>query len=84
MASQIASASNAADAAAAAGAALWVSGTSYTAGQVRYSPLDQRPYRRITNGAGTTDPRDDPVNWSIVSNVLDQLGSLAIINYLFS
>lgn len=53
---------------AAAGAlanAVWVSGTTYAAGDVRYSPLDFLDYRRKTNGAGTTDPSLDvgQVDW---------------------
>ena len=43
----------------------WVSGTTYAAGNVRYSKIDFLPYRRKTNGAGTTDPRNDPANWSV-------------------
>lgn len=44
---------------------VWVSGTSYTAGQVRYSPVDFFMYRRKTNGAGTTDPSLDSTNWAL-------------------
>ncbi|MXS81582.1 hypothetical protein [Nitrosomonas oligotropha] len=44
---------------------VWVSGTSYTAGVVRYSPIDFLNYRRKTNGAGTTDPSQDPTNWEL-------------------
>ncbi|MBL8500321.1 MAG: hypothetical protein JNL77_07035 [Nitrosomonas sp.] len=44
---------------------VWVSGTSYTAGQVRYSPVDFLSYRRKTNGAGTTDPSLDAANWEL-------------------
>ncbi|MBY0498907.1 MAG: hypothetical protein K2Q14_07035 [Gammaproteobacteria bacterium] len=43
----------------------WVSGTTYTAGQVRYSPIDSLMYRRKTNGAGTTDPSLDTTNWAL-------------------
>lgn len=51
-------------AAAATGALLWVSGTSYTAGtSVVYSPINFLTYRRIVSGAGTTDPSLDPTNW---------------------
>lgn len=49
-----------------AGATAWVSGTTYTIGDVRWSPGNGRVYRRITNGAGTTDPYNDPTNWSLV------------------
>lgn len=47
---------------------VWVSGTSYTAGQVRYSPADFLSYRRKTNGAGTTDPSMDATNWELQTN----------------
>ena len=48
------------------GAIAWVSGTTYAIGDVRWSPGNGRVYRRITNGAGTTDPYNDPTNWSLV------------------
>lgn len=41
----------------------WVSGTTYTEGQGVWSPIDLLPYRRLTNGAGTTDPSADSTNW---------------------
>lgn len=50
-------------AAASAGAAIWVSGTTYAIGDVRYSPANGAVYRRLTSGAGTTDPRADTTNW---------------------
>lgn len=53
-------------AAAAAGAVVWVSGTTYAIGDVRYSPTDSQTYRRITSGAGTTDPSADATNWTRV------------------
>lgn len=49
------------------GAALWVSGTTYSIGDVRRSPANQFPYRRLTAGAGTTDPSEDPTNWTIAA-----------------
>lgn len=58
-----ASASAAATAAATAGAALWVSGTTYAIGDVRKSPATGLAYRRLTAGAGTTDPSADTTNW---------------------
>jgi hypothetical protein len=62
-------ASNSAIAAAAnAGAAIWVSGTTYSIGDVRWSPASGRIYRRITGGAGTTDPASDGTNWKAVDN----------------
>jgi hypothetical protein len=64
-----ASAANASAQAAAisANVTLWVSGTTYTSGQTVYSPITFLTYRRITNGAGTTDPSADSVNWQLIS-----------------
>ena len=45
--------------------AVWVSGTTYVAGDVRYSPVDFLVYRRKTAGAGTTDPSLDSTNWAL-------------------
>jgi len=59
-------AANAVAAATSAGAPLWVSGTSYSIGNVCYSPANKRVYRRITAGAGTTDPANDPTNWKVI------------------
>lgn len=57
----------AAGSAAAAGAIAWVSGTTYSVGNARYSPIDYQTYRRKTNGAGTTDPSLDSTNWARVN-----------------
>ena len=46
-----------------ANAVKWVSGTTYTQGSAVYSPANYQTYRRITNGAGTTDPSLDETNW---------------------
>ena len=62
-----AASSSAATAVSAAGATLWVSGTTYAIGDVRYSPANQKIYRRKTAGAGTTDPSADSTNWGVVS-----------------
>lgn len=62
-----ANAVNAQAAAAGVSAALWVSGTTYAIGDVRRSPANGYPYRRLTNGAGTTDPSADPTNWVIAA-----------------
>ena len=48
----------------------WVSGTSYTVGQAVYSPITFLTYRRITNGAGTTDPSADATNWQLISGTV--------------
>ncbi len=53
--------------ASAANAAPWVSGTTYAAGEVRYSPLNFQSYRRLIAGSGTTDPSLDTTNWTQIS-----------------
>ena len=58
-----AAAASATAAAAGASAQAWASGTTYTIGQVVFSPISLLSYRRKTNGAGTTDPSADPTNW---------------------
>ncbi len=66
---------NAAASATAAGVSsqvvAWVSGTTYAVGNVRYSPANFRTYRRITAGAGTTDPGSDSANWLLLSFLPD-------------
>lgn len=49
-----------------AGAIAWVSGTTYAINDVRFSPINGRLYRRITTGAGTTDPSADGTNWKLI------------------
>ena len=61
--SEAAAAMSVVAAAAAAGAVQWVSGTTYAAGVVVWSPTNGLNYRRKTAGAGTTDPSADPANW---------------------
>ena len=68
--SAVTAATKAAEAAASAGVASivgtstkWVAGTAYTTGQGVWSPVDYLPYRRLTNGTGTTDPSADSINW---------------------
>ena len=53
------------------GATIWVSGTTYAIGAVRFSPSTYRSYRRKTAGAGTTDPASDPTNWAVLSGTGD-------------
>lgn len=65
--SAAAAASNAAAVVGSLGATIWISGTSYAIGDVRYSPINQVSYRRKTTGAGTLDPSTDSTNWSIIS-----------------
>lgn len=50
-------------------AIAWVTGTVYAVGNLRYSPADFQSYRRITAGAGATDPSLDTTNWVRVSGV---------------
>jgi hypothetical protein len=50
---------------------VWVSGTTYTIGVVRYSPINFLTYRRKTAGAGTTDPSADATNWQLVAGTGD-------------
>lgn len=57
---------HAAAAVAAVNATAWVSGSTYAIGDVRYSPVNGQSYRRITAGAGTTDPSLDTTNWAPV------------------
>lgn len=62
-ASAASAAISAAGAVAVVGAIAWVSGTTYAIGDARYSPANGQTYRRITAGAGTTDPSADITNW---------------------
>ncbi len=68
-ANTIAVAANSALAAGYAGATVWVSGTTYALYDVRFSPINQRSYRRIIAGAGTTDPSADATNWALIDIV---------------
>ena len=65
-----ASATSAAASAAAASqvASVWVSGGTYTIGNVRFSPITYSTYRAKTNHSGvTTDPSVDTTNWANIS-----------------
>lgn len=68
-ASAAASLASAQASAASAGASIWVSGTTYSIGDVRWSPATALVYRRITAGGGATDPSADPTNWLQLSGV---------------
>lgn len=50
-------------ASASANATKWVSGTTYTDGQVVWSPSTYLTYRRKGAGAGAVDPSSDITNW---------------------
>lgn len=69
---------------AAANATAWVSGSAYAVGDVRYSPVNYRSYRRKTAGAGATDPASDTANWAPLSEtpevVRDSRTASALIN----
>lgn len=72
-ASAAASATSASNAAASASAAsqvasAWVSGGTYTIGNVRFSPITYSSYRAKTNHSGvTTDPSLDTIRWENIS-----------------
>lgn len=59
----------AAAAEAASSASIWISGTTYAIGDVRFSPIDFLSYRRKTDGGGTTDPSIDTTNWVLLVSV---------------
>ena len=63
-----------------AGAVAWVSGTTYAIGNARFSPVNGQTYRRITSGAGTTDPSADGANWVIVNGLVNQSVSIPVNN----
>jgi len=48
--------------------AVWVSGTTYAINDFRRSPANFQIYRRLTAGAGTTDPSLDTTNWTESNN----------------
>jgi len=75
-ASASAAAASATAAADAAGAEAWVSGTSYTAGNVVYSPIDFQSYRCILATSGTVDPSTNTTNWVKISS--GELGVYAV------
>lgn len=79
-ANALVSATTATSAAAASGAIKWVTGTSYTEGDVRWSPTNYQAYRRKISGAGSTDPVSDSTNWARLDLGLGALGTLAILN----
>lgn len=50
-----------------ANAQIWVSDSIYAVGDVRYSPVNSRIYRRLVAGAGAIDPSLDATNWQLVT-----------------
>ena len=87
-----AAAQSAATAAATAGAAQWVSGTTYTVGNVVWSPVNFLSYRRKIAGGGTTDPSLDLTNWALIgapsslptSVINSNTTAQASVHYIFS
>jgi len=71
--SSMAAAASAAAASTATGVTIWVSGTTYAVGDCRYSTINFLTYRRITAGAGTTDPASDPTNWVALTAIVSWL-----------
>ena len=51
---------------AAANATLWVSGTTYSAGDVVYSPSTYFTYRATSGLTSTVDPATDTANWTLI------------------
>ncbi|GAB4207985.1 MAG: hypothetical protein Fur0019_13170 [Tibeticola sp.] len=49
-----------------ASAQKWASGAIYQDGDVVWSPLTYRAYRRMGSGSGSADPSADTVNWMLV------------------
>lgn len=70
-----AAATSASQAASAATAIAWVSGTTYAIGDARWSPIKKISYRRLTAGAGTTDPSADATNWAAIVMPLEGGGT---------
>lgn len=59
----------------AAGATAWVSGGTYTTGDVHWSLIDSLPYRAKTDHTGlTTDPSEDATNWATQAITPDTSG----------
>jgi hypothetical protein len=73
-------------AAASSSATIWVSGTTYAIGNVRFSPITYLSYRRKTAGAGTTDPSADSTNWVLINGTgnVDLTSTQTLTNKTFS
>jgi hypothetical protein len=81
-ASAIAAAASATTAVNAANAQVWVSGASYDAGDVVYSPVTYQTYRAITTHSGeTTDPSSDATNWVQLGGIDGLTATAAELNY---
>jgi len=76
-----ASAAQAAQGAVAAGAALWMSGQSYTTPAAVVDPVTLFLYRKRTAASSsTTPPRSDPTNWKNISVIPPATGVLGSFN----
>lgn len=75
-------AGHAADAATLAGAAIWVSGSTYGPGAVAYSPLTQLVYRRsmAATSVSTTDPALDGGLWTPLDRVVPDVATSGVID----
>ena len=68
-------------------APAWVSGQTYTIGNVVYSPNNLQTYRHLTaSSASTVDPSLDSTNWTLLAsgagilNYLNQSANITLIN----
>lgn len=52
---------------------VWVTGTTYLIGDIRNSASNGLPYKRITAGAGATDPAADATNWTDLRAISPEL-----------
>lgn len=69
------------DAASYAGAQPFVPGQVYAAKQAAVSSSNGMIYRRISSGAGATDPAIDPTNWTATGvNIATDLGAGTAVN----
>jgi hypothetical protein len=57
----------------ATGAAVWVSGTTYAFGDVRWSPINGLVYRRMAAGSSALDPSSDVGVWAPLSPVVNEV-----------
>lgn len=74
VASANAAAASAETAVGATGAVVWVSGSAYSVGDVRWSPLNGLVYRCMTATSNTTDPSESGY-WTPLSPVLSEVAT---------
>lgn len=68
---------------AAVNATLWVSATSYSAGDVVYSPITFFNYRANTGTSGTTDPSLSG-DWTVITNDITSTSTSTLSNKTFN